>query len=226
GDHVATGACTRQCVMERDAILAARVPLLRAALAWVGHVQTRNCGTVGGSLAHADPAAELPLAACILSADLLLRTDNTSRIVNARDFFVGPLTTALEAHECLEEIRWPVWHEPALGCAFTEVSRRHGDFALVAAGAQIALDESGCCTHATFGLAGGAAVPMAFPALADRLVGSRGGEELFTEIAQDAARALDPGGDLHASPDYRRHLAAALAARVLRAAWMQAEQPA
>jgi len=226
GDHVATGACTRQCVIERDPVLATRVPLLREALSWVGHVQTRNRGTVGGSLAHADPAAELPLVACILGADLVLRADTGSRSVNARDFFLGPLTSVLEAYECLEEIRWPVWHEPSMGCAFTEVSRRHGDFALVAAGAQIALDESGRCTRASLGLAGGAAVPMAFPALADRLVGSRGGEELFVGIARDVASELDPGGDLHASPGYRRHLAAALSARVLRTAWTQAEQRA
>lgn len=226
GDHVATGACTRQCVLERDATLAARVPLLRAALAWTGHVQTRNRGTVGGSLAHADPAAELPLVACILQADMVLVADTGSRIVSARDFFVGPLATALEAYECLEATRWPTWQDHRVGCAFTEVSRRHGDFALVAAGAQIALDEDGCCTRASLGLAGGAPVPLAFPALTDRLVGGRCSENLVAGIADDAARELDPGGDLHASPGYRRHLAAALAARVLRAAWTQAEQRA
>jgi len=226
GDYVATGPCTRQCVIERDAMLATRVPLLSEALAWVGHVQTRNRGTVGGSLAHADPAAELPLVARILDADLVLRADTGSRIVNACDFFVGPLMTALEVYECLEEIRWPVWHESRMGCTFTEVSRRHGDFAIVAAGAQIALDENGRCTRASLGLAGGASIPMAFPALTERLVGSRGGERIFSDITRDASRELDPGGDLHASPAYRRHLAAALAERVLRAAWVQAEQHA
>lgn len=223
-DHVATGACTRQCVIERDAVLAERVPLLRAALAWVGHLQTRNRGTVGGSLAHADPAAELPLAACILDAELRLRSDAGSRSVNAGEFFLGPLTTALEAHECLEEIRWPVWTQARVGCAFTEVSRRHGDFALMAAGAQIALDAAGRCLRASFGLAGGGAVPMAFPALSARLLGQHMNDDLLAGIGREAAEELDPGGDLHASPGYRRHLARALAVRVVREAWTRAEQ--
>ena len=193
-DEVARiGACTRQCVVARDDALAARVPLLRRALAWVGHAQTRNRGTLGGSLAHADPAAELPLAAQVLGARML-RSAAGTRTLPAAEFFVGPLTTALDAHECLEEIHWPVWAERRTGCAFTEVSRRHGDFAIIEACAQIALDDDGRCTRVAFGLGGGGTIPLAFPALAARLVGTRLDDEVTQSVAHDAAAELDPGG--------------------------------
>ena len=213
-----TGACTRQCVVERDDALAVRVPLLRQALAWVGHAQTRNRGTIGGSLAHADPAAELPLAAQVLGATIVLRSAAGIRSVQAADFFTGPLMTLAKADECLEEIHWPVWSEPRSGSAFTEVSRRHGDFAMVAAAAQVALDGDGRCTRASLGLGGGGSAPCAFPDSATGLVGTRLEEDAVMGAAHAAAKGVDFYGDLHASAGYRRHLAAVLAARVLRAA--------
>lgn len=221
-DVARIGACTRQCAIERDAALAARVPLLRQALAWVGHAQTRNRGTVGGSLAHADPAAELPLAAQVLGAHMTLRSAAGARSVPAAAFFAGPLETAIGPEECLEEIRWPAWSERRTGSAFTEVSRRHGDFALVAAAAQIALDDDGCCVRASFGLSGSGRIPLAFPRLAERLIGTRLDAAAVRSAAHDAAVELDPGDDLHASAGYRRHLAAVLAARALQAAHAQA----
>lgn len=213
-----TGACTRQCVVAADDALARAVPLLRQALAWVGHVQTRNRGTVGGSLAHADPAAELPLTAQVLGAQMLLRSHAGTRTVGAAEFFEGPLATVTRADECLEEIRWPVWSETRTGSAFTEVSRRHGDFAIIAAAAQVALDTDGRCTRASFGLAGGGPIPLAFPKLAAHLIGTPLDDDAIESVARDAATELDPGGDLHASPGYRKQLAAVLAARMLRAA--------
>ncbi len=219
-----TGACTRQCVIARDGALAKAVPLLKQALEWVGHVQTRNRGTVGGSLVHADPAAEMPLVAQILGAEMVLRSHAGTRTVGADEFFEGPLATATRADECLQEIRWPVWTEKNTGSAFTEISRRHGDFALVAAGAQIAVDESGVCTRVSFGLAGGGYIPMAFPQLAARLVGSKLEDDALQSVVDDAASEFDPGGDLHASPEYRRQLAAVLAARMLRAAYAGARK--
>lgn len=220
---VRIGACTRQCVLERDDALAARVPLLRQALAWVGHIQTRNRGTLGGSLAHADPAAELPLAAQVLGARMMLRSTLGVRCVPAGDFFAGPLATAIKAHECLEEIHWPVWPERRTGSAFIEVSRRHGDFAIVAAAAQIAVDDDGRCIRASFGLGGGGPTPLAFPGLAAHLLGTRLDAAVVQSVAQDAAIGLDPGNDLHASAGYRKQLATVLAARALRAAFDQAK---
>lgn len=222
-DVARTGACTRQCVIERDSVLTERLPLLQQALAWVGHVQTRNRGTVGGSLMHADPAAELPLVAQVLGATLMLRSVDGMRSVPAADFFVGPLSTSARADECLEEIRWPLWHEPRTGSAFIETSRRHGDFAIVAAAAQVSMDADGRCTRASFGIGGGNSMPLAFPRIAAQLVGSRLDEQAITSAAHDAANEAEFSSDLHAGADYRQHLAAALTARALTAARDQAK---
>jgi len=217
-DMVRIGACTRQAAVERDGALAARVPLLRQALAWVGHAQTRNRGTIGGSLAHADPCAELPLAAQVLDARMVLRASKGKRTLDAASFFTGAMSTAIRADECLEEIEWPVWREPRTGSAFTELCIRHGDFAVVAAAAQVALDEAGRCVRAAFGLAAVGQTPLAFPKLAAGLVGSSLSEDLVRETAKSAADESEPGSDLHASAQYRRQLAAVLAARALHAA--------
>lgn len=215
---VRMGACTRQCDILRDDALAARVPLLRQALAHVGHGQTRNRGTAGGSLAHADPSAELPLVAQVLGARLRLRARSGERLVPASAFFEGAMSTALRPDECLVEIEWPVWREPRTASAFTEVSQRHGDFAIVAAAAQVALDANGRCTRVAFGVGGASPIPVAFPALAQRLVGTVPDAAALRAVALEAAASLEPGSDTHASAAYRRHLAGVLAVRVLQSA--------
>jgi CO/xanthine dehydrogenase FAD-binding subunit len=218
-DAVRMGACTRQCDIGRDEVLATVMPLLRQALAYVGHVQTRNRGTVGGSLVHADPSAELPLVAQVLEARMVLRSKPGARTLPAAAFFEGAMTTAVRPDECLTEIQWPVWRERKTGSAFTEISRRHGDFAIVAAAAQVAVDDDGVCTRASFGVGGAAPTPIAFPDLAQRLVSTRLDKATLREITHDAAAALEPGHDIHASADYRRHLAGVLATRVLQSAY-------
>lgn len=217
-DAARIGACTRQCAIERDDTLASRVPLLRLALAWVGHVQTRNRGTIGGSLAHADPSAELPLAAQVLGAKMILRSANGTRTLEADKFFSGPMSTSMHPDECLGEIHWPVWGEKRAGSAFTEIAIRHGDFAMVAAAAQVALDADGRCTRAVLGLGGAGGTPLTFPKLAARLVGTKLEDKAIESAASDAAKECDPGGDLHATKEYRRHLARVFAARALREA--------
>jgi CO/xanthine dehydrogenase FAD-binding subunit len=217
-DVVRTGACARQCVVERDHALAVRVPLLAQALAWVGHVQTRNRGTVGGSLAHADPCAELPLVAQVLGARMLLRSAKGTRTLEAEKFFAGPMATSVRPGECLEEIHWPAWSWRHTGSAFTEISVRHGDFAMVAAAAQVAIDGDGRCVRAAFGLGGAGGTPLAFPGIAARLVGTRLDDAVVKDAAHAAAAESEPGSDLHATAEYRRHLAAVLATRVLREA--------
>ena len=222
GDAVRIGACTRQSVVERDPALASRVPMLGQALALVGHVQTRNRGTLGGSIVHADPCAELPLVAQILGASIVLRSTGAARTVQADAFFCGPMMTATGPDECLEEVLWPAWSERRTGSCFTEISNRHGDFAMVSAGAQLALDDSGHCVRAAFGLGGVGQTPLAFPELAQRLVGTLLEDEVIMSAAQAAARECEPGSDLFATAAYRRHLAGVLAARVLTAAREQA----
>jgi CO/xanthine dehydrogenase FAD-binding subunit len=151
-----------------------------------------------------------------------VRSSVGSRTLTAAEFFLGPLTTALDAQECLQEIHWPVWNERRVGSSFMEVSRRHGDFAMIEACAQVAVDDNGHCTRVVFGLGGGGTTPLAFPALSARLIGTRLDDDLVQSVAQEAAVQLDAGSDLHASAEYRKHLATVLAARVIRAAAAEA----
>jgi CO/xanthine dehydrogenase FAD-binding subunit len=214
-DCARVGACTRQVALERDDTLAARVPLIRQALAFVGHVQTRNRGTLGGSLAHADPSAELPLVAQVLSARMGVVSSKGGRKIESASFFTGAMSTALRPDECLEEVEWPVWQEPRTGSAFVEHSIRHGDFAIVAAAAQVALDADGRCTRGTFGLGGVGPVPLAFTA---GLAGTRLTDEDIRAAVAAAVAKCEPMSDLHAGAEYRRHLARVLGVRALRAA--------
>src|SRR5262249_20049499 len=188
----------RHCLGAGDDALAARVPLLRQALAFVGHAQTRNRGTVGGSLVHADPSAELPLVAQILEARLLTRAKSGTRALPVSAFFAGPMMTNLQPDECLEEIYWPVCRERRTGSGFTEISRRHGAFAIAAAAAQIAVDDDGHCTRVTFGVGGAAPTPIAFPELARSLVGHRMDQAKARAVAHEATAALEPDSDIHA----------------------------
>jgi len=216
---VVTGAVVRQRTLEDAIELHAQIPLVAAALRWVGHGQTRNRGTVGGSLVHADPSAELPLAALVLEATLSLTSqEDGERTVPAGAFFLGPMFTDTRDTECLTAIEWPVWAARGTGCAFDEIAIRHGDFAMASAAAQIRIDAAGVCRQAAFGLGGVDGVPRSFPELARRLEGKRPDDGLLHELAEDAAAACEPGSDLHATAEYRRHLAAVLARRVLRQA--------
>lgn len=225
-DQVRIGAGTRQCVIDSDDTLAQHLPLLRQALHWVGHVQTRNRGTIGGSLVHADPSAELPLSATVLNARLVLKSQGGRRTVSADQFFAGPMMTAVRPDECLEEVQWPLWRDGHTGSAFTEVSRRHGDFAIVAAAAQVAVDADGKCTRAAFGIGGAGPTPIAFPKLAGDLVGSRFERDVLNSVTDRLAKQLEPGTDTHATAAYRRHLSKILAGRVLTAAYQQARAAA
>jgi CO/xanthine dehydrogenase FAD-binding subunit len=220
--HFVVGAGVRQCVMERDPHARASVPLLVRALRWVGHVQTRNRGTIGGSIVHGDASAEIALVACVLDAMLELRDSSALIQVPAREFFLAPMITSIAPEQCLAEIRFPVWRglgkDAMRGCAFDEVSVRHGDFALVSACAQVELDADGRCLRLELGIGGAAPVPLAMPAIGVQLVGLELNESAIDAAAAAAVDLIDPEGDLHATADYRRHLARVLVGKVLRAA--------
>ena len=222
-DTVTLGSAVRQRRLERDATLAAKLPLLGKALRWVGHAQTRNRGTIGGSIVHADPSAELPLAACVLDATLVLRQASGESEMPAREFIYAPMVTAITPVQCLVAIRFPLWQEARVGCAFDEVSLRHGDFAIVAAAAQVALDADGRCLRACLGTAS-APVPQAHGEAARRLVGSRLDDAAIEAAAAEIERAVEPDADLHGSAEYRRHLARVLVKRVLVQARDEAER--
>ncbi len=209
-------AGTRQADALADPTLRRHLPLLAKALGFVGHVQTRNRGTIGGSLAHADPAAEIGLVAATLAAEMVARSAEGERAIAARDFFQGAMTTALAEEECLVAARFPLWPAAARsGTGFQETSIRRSDFALAAAAVQLALDERGTCRRAALGLGGAAATPLLLEEASARLVGTRLAEADIAAALALAQQSLAPIADLHASAEYRRRIAGALLERAL-----------
>ena len=209
GDVLVIGAMTRMAEVERSPEVAVAAPLVTEAVGLVAHVPVRNSGTVGGSLAHADPAAELPAVALALDADLVAAGPGGTRVIPAAEFFTGPYSTALAADEILTEIRLPVW--PG-GHAFTEFSRVHANFAVVAVAALVELDGDGDgngdrIRHAALALAGVAPTPVRATAAERALAGAPADAATIRAAADAAATSLSPAGDLHASPETRRGLA-------------------
>jgi CO/xanthine dehydrogenase FAD-binding subunit len=223
GDAIAIGATTRQCVLEHDPLIRAKVPLLAKVMPFVGHAPIRARGTVGGSLANADPAAEIVLVAVTLGATLIYREGNTTGEIAAADFFVGPMTTALPAAGCLTAVRFPVWRDARIGVGFHEVNARKSDFAFASAAAQIALDDSGICRRVAVGIGAVTACPLRLDAVAQALEGTRAEAAVAREAVRAALAEIEPLSDLHASADYRRRAAATLAVRAITDAYRTAE---
>ncbi|MDR7484474.1 MAG: xanthine dehydrogenase family protein subunit M [Armatimonadota bacterium] len=221
---LAIGAMTRQRAVEADPLAADRIPLLREALRWVGHPQIRTRGTVGGSLAHADPSAELPAVAAALDARFVLASARGQRVVDAPRFFAGYLTTALEPDEMLVEVRLPALPAGA-GWAFAEVARRHGDFALVGVAVVLGCDPDRRCTEARMAFTGVSHGPMRVVEAEQSLVGRRVTAAAAAETGRIAQAALEPHSDIHASAAYRRHVAGVLAARALEQAAARMQVP-
>jgi carbon-monoxide dehydrogenase medium subunit len=211
---LAIGAMTRQRAVEQSALVRRRCPLLADAMPLIGHFQIRNRGTIGGSLAHADPAAELPAVVAALGGRLVVRGPGGERRLAPEEFFVSYLTTALEPGDLLVEVRLPV-APPRTGTAFVEVSRRHGDFALVGVAASVTLDESGACVGAAVALTGVGPTPVVAAEAAAALVGGRPDARALEEAGRRAAAAVRPDSDLHASAEYRTHVAGVLTRRAL-----------
>jgi CO/xanthine dehydrogenase FAD-binding subunit len=208
------GAMTRQRAVETSALVRERCPLLAEAMPQIGHVQIRNRGTIGGSLAHADPAGELPAVVAALGGELVVRSARGRRVLAPEQFFVAYLTTALDPDELLVEVRLPVT-PPRTGTAFLEVSRRHGDFALVGVAATLTLDGDGVCTGAAIAVTGVGPVPIVAAAAARGLVGVAPAVAAFEEAGRRVSERLTPDGDLHASREYRKHVAGVLTRRAL-----------
>lgn len=214
GDVIFFGAATRQCLIEREALVRTRLPLMARALPHIGHAATRARGTIGGSLAHADPAAELALVAATLDAMLHYKTKDESGELPARDFFIGPTITALPAGACLSAISFPVW-QGKVGVGFHEVNARASDFAFVSAAAQVELAGDGTAKRVAIGVGAITDTPLRLDAAEEQLTGT----DLAPEKVMDAVRAaladVDTLADLHASAGYRRRVAATLAARAV-----------
>ncbi len=216
-------ACTRQSDALASPIIAQRVPLLAKALPYVGHAQTRNRGTVGGSIALGDPAAEIPLVATALDARITLQKLASTREIPIRGFYEGPMMTSIEPDECITEILFPPWQEEGRrGTGFQEVSLRHGDFAIVAAAAQVIMGEDGVCRRAAVALGGVAGFPFCLTAAEDALTGTVIDDPAVAAAGAAVDGAVDPQNDLHASAGYRRRVAKVLVERVIREAAREA----
>jgi CO/xanthine dehydrogenase FAD-binding subunit len=219
------GALTRHAALERSAEVAARVPLLTEAVRFVGHAQIRNRGTVGGSVAHADPAAELPVAFAALGARFHARSTEGARALTAEELFVTHLTTTLRDDELLTEIELPV-PPPRTGSAFVEFARRHGDFALGGAAALVGLGAGGRCERAAIALLAAAPTPLRRPEAEAWLAGCELGEETAREAAARAVADIRPTGDIHGSSEYRRGLVEVMVRRALLKAAERAREAA
>ena len=216
GDRLVIGATTRQRRIETSATVARRVPLLHEATRYVAHLPIRTRGTLGGSIANADPAAEDPAVAAALEATMVCRSRRGERRIAAAGFFVDVLTTALEPDEMLIAVEFPGIPDGA-GAAFAEISRRDGDFALAGVAAQIAIS-NGRVTDARIAACGVGPAPLRFRDAEDALLDSACGPEAIEAACDAVAASSDPHDDVHASAAYRRQLAAAMARRALNGA--------
>ena len=222
-DAIVIGAATRQCVVEHDSTVRAQLPLLAKAMPFVGHAPIRSRGTIGGSLANADPAAEIALVAVTLRATSICRDVTRTFDVAASEFFLGPMLTALPAGACLVAVRFPVWCEERVGVGFQEVNARASDFAFAAAAAQIALDENGICRRLELGIGAITPCPLRLDGVAKALIGTQVEPGSVRAAVSAALATIEPLADLHASAEYRRRAAATLAARAVAEAYAAAK---
>jgi CO/xanthine dehydrogenase FAD-binding subunit len=189
----------------------------------VGHAAIRSRGTVGGSLANADPAAEIALVAVTLGAMLIYRQGAASAEIAAPDFFIGPMMTALPATACLTAVRFPRWRDARIGVGFHEVSARRSDFAFASAAAQVAIDDDGVCRRLALGIGAVTACPLRLDIVATALEGTHVEPTVARAAVRAALADIEPLCDLHASADYRRRAAASLAVRAITDACRNAE---
>jgi carbon-monoxide dehydrogenase medium subunit len=219
GHGLQIGGMTRQRTLERSDLVRTEAPLVAAALPFVAHPAIRTRGTVGGSVAHADPAAELPAVMLALDAVFTVRNSERSRTIAAGDFFTGLFSTALEPGELVVDIAIPAMRPRSAG-AFQEIARRHGDYALAGAAASVAVDERGRCVDARVALLSVADRPVLASSVSRILIGQAPTAEAIRAAADAAcAHDVDPPSDIHASSAYRRHLAGVLTRRVLERAF-------
>jgi carbon-monoxide dehydrogenase medium subunit len=211
---LAIGAMTRQRAVERSALVQERVPLLAEAVRCIGHLQIRARGTIGGNIAHADPASELPAVLVALEGRVTMVGPNGSRTVPAEEFFLTYFTTCLEPGEMVTEV-WVPGAAPGDGYAWLEISQRHGDYALAGVAAGVALDQAGAIEDARIVLTGVGETPVRVPEAEARLRGERPDAPALDEALRLVRESVNPDTDVHASGDYRRQIAGVLTVRAL-----------
>lgn len=214
-DAIAIGATTRQCVVERDPLVSAHVPLLSKVLPWVGHAATRARGTIGGSLAHADPAAEVVLVAVTLGAMLVYSTLTARTEMPASKFFTGLMTTALPIGGCLTAVHFPRVDHGQVGVGFHKINARRSDFAFASAAAQATLNKDGTCRSLALGIGAVTETPLRLDAVESGFVGKLIEEVRLRPMIRDVLGDVTAMRDLHATADYRRRVATTLAVRAV-----------
>lgn len=216
------GARTRHRTLERSPVVREQFPLLSAAIEWVGHPQIRNRGTVGGSLVHADPAAELPAIALVLDATFtVVDSSGSRRMLKSNEFFVSFLTTALNTGELLHEVSFPAL-PASTGWSFVEVARRHGDFALVGVAATVTLDKTGTCSGARIALFGVGETAVRAHNTEQALIGQKPDEQVIAAAASEVVKDIHPLSDIHATIAYRKYVAKNLVEQALTEAVLRA----
>jgi aerobic carbon-monoxide dehydrogenase medium subunit len=223
GNDLVLGAIVRHRTVETSGVVQAASPLLAYATRFIGHRAIRNRGTVGGSIAHADPAAELPTVLAALDGAVDARGAQGTRTIPASELFAGFLTTSIGPDELLTAVRIPPWPAGA-GWSFHEFSRRSGDFAVVAVAATVRLGQAGTVAEVRLAFSGVSTRPVRATAAESTLAGAAPSDHLWHDGAREAAAALEPASDLHGSAAYRKHLAAVLAERALREAHQRATE--
>ncbi len=223
GDGLRLGAMVRHHTLESADTIRGANPLLAVAAGFIGHRAIRNRGTIGGSVAHADPAAELPAVLLALDASVEARGERGTRVIPAEELFTGFLSTSLGADELLTAVHVPPWPAGG-GWSFHEFSRRSGDFAIVGVAAVVRLDATGSIDEARLAFFGVDSRPVRVEAAEVALVGASPSADLWSSAAHDAAAELSPTSDFHGSVSYRRHLAAVLAERALHEAHRRASE--
>ena len=217
------GARTRQRSLEKSAEVRQSCPLLSEAVKWIGHPQIRNRGTVGGSLVHGDPSAELILVAMLLDAQFIIQGKGKSRTAGPGSFFKTFLPTAVNEDEILTEVSYPV-APPRSGYGFRELCIRHGDFAIVAAAVQLTVDKRGRCSEAWVAVAGAGPKPLRIRGAEEALVGSDGSSRVLDAAAARVPEEVDPISDLKGSEAYRREMARVFVRRALEDAWSMVKE--
>lgn len=213
-DHVRVGALTRHYQLETSPLISRHVPIITEAERLIGHVAIRSRGTIGGSLAHADPSAELPLVASLLNASVTLQSKNETRTIPAAEFFLAYLMTSLEPTEILTEVTIPTLPGRS-GQSIQEFALRHGDFAIAVAGAQVTVDENSCVANARLALGGVGPTPLDMSAGLAPLIGTQPQLEDIGRLVKAICQDLEPDGDIHADSVYRKDLAETLSTRAL-----------
>lgn len=219
--ELAIGALTRQRLVERSPEVASHCPLLVEAIRLIGYPQIRNRGTIGGSIAHADPSAELPTVLAALGGRVVVQGPGEKRVINYEEFFLTYFTTTLGPDEIVTEVVFPL-PEPGTGWSFQEVARREGDFALVGVAALVTRGADDRIRSVSLALSGVGGTPLRIEPAEAVLVDQKLEQDVLAAVVAKVREAIEPEDDIHATADYRRHVAGVLVARALKTAWERA----